>query len=56
MVRYEEIYCKLLTSEYTGSEIIIKMALDYVNKQIKHIEIYLKNVILNVLQMIILNI
>lgn len=35
MVRYEETYCKLLTGEYTGSESVIKMALDYVSKQIK---------------------
>jgi len=35
MVRYEEIYCKLLTGEYTGSESVIKMALKYVSKQIK---------------------
>tara|TARA_R110000737_G_scaffold253344_1_gene262763 strand:- start:243 stop:482 length:240 start_codon:yes stop_codon:yes gene_type:complete len=35
MVKYEETYCKLLTGEYTGSESVIKMALDYASKQIK---------------------
>ncbi len=35
MVKYEETYCKLLTGEYTGSESVIKMALNYVGKQIK---------------------
>lgn len=35
MTKYEEIYCELLTGERTGSESVMKMALEYVDEQIK---------------------